>query len=427
MATPFHLIWFSTYAARNWDLPDNQNYHWRDPHVYHDMAHVLETRGKFDAIVFADSDGIPTTYAGKNDYYVKYGLENVGKGDPLPIFAALAASTKHLGLVPTLSTTFFTPQLLAQTVGTLDHLSAGRSGWNIVTSLSSHNAQNYGLDDLPSGNQRYDQADEFMETVETLWSEATVDSDSNNSGRLRMPALPQGKPVYMQAGGSERGRTFAARHAELVIAHINTPKAMKEFRDDMRRRIAAIGRDPDSCKFFFTVKPLIAETTKEARAQYAKQKSRPALNVESGLVNYASRIGYDVSKLPLDEPLPLDLPIVGSTGIFRQHMENGRAPTLREIGQMEAVKESYLALGTAEEVANQLATDMDYIGGDGFAIRETMHPSNVIPVVERLVPALQARGLTRSEYRYPTFRENLLDPEFNQPARLADMPRAASR
>lgn len=147
-----------------------------------------------NALVFADSDGIPTTYAGSNDYYVKYGLENVGKGDPLPMFAALSASTKHLGLAPTLSTTFLTPQLLAQAVGTLDHLNEGRAGWNSVTSPSAHNVQNYGMDDLPESNERYDQADCMVEDVEDLWANANAGAGPQNKVRLQMPPLPQGKP-----------------------------------------------------------------------------------------------------------------------------------------------------------------------------------------------------------------------------------------
>lgn len=420
MATPFHMIWFSTFAPRNWDLPDSENYHWCKPHTYHEMAHLLETRGKFDALVFADSDGIPTMYAGSTDSYVKYGLEVVGANDPLPMFSALAASTKHLGLIPTMSTSFLPPKMVAQNMGTLDHMSAGRAGWNIVTSIGDYNAKNYGLDDVMSSNARYDRADEFVEEVEALWANASADGSGEG---LAMPALPQGKPVVMQAGGSDRGRQFAARHAEIIIAHILTVEAAKSFRDDLRRRMVAVGRDPDSCKVFFTVKPVIAATRGEAEALYEAQKRRPALSVESGLVNFASRVGYDVSKLPLDEPVPEDLPIQGSTGQFQQHFEQGRKPTLREIGKREAVKESFLALGTAAEVADQLAVAMEEIGGDGFAIRETLAPSNVIPVLDLLVPRLQELGLVRSQYRYPTFRENLLDPEFNSLA----MPSATAQ
>lgn len=418
MATPFHLIWFTTSSPRNWDLPDNENYHWKNHDTAQDMAQVLETRGKFDALVFADSDGIATVYGNTTDHYVKYGLEMVGKGDPLPVFSAIAARTKHLGLVPTLSSTFFTPQLLAQAMGTLDHLSNGRSGWNIVTSVGQHNAQNYGMDDLPEGNERYDHAEELVGAVENLWA-TTRDSSVTDDGfaGLRMPPLPQGKSVYMQAGGSERGREFAARHAEIIITHSHTVPAMKAYRDDLRARMVRIGRDPDSCKIFFTVKPVIAETREEAEELYSKLKRRPALSVESGLVNFASRIGLDVSQLPLDEPFPTDLipQLKGSIGQLQQHLDDGRSPTMREIGQKEAVKESYLALGSPAEVADQLATDMETIGGDGFAIRESLHPSNVIPVVDLLVPVLQQRGLVRTEYRHGTFRENLLDPDFNRP------------
>jgi alkanesulfonate monooxygenase SsuD/methylene tetrahydromethanopterin reductase-like flavin-dependent oxidoreductase (luciferase family) len=410
MTTPFHLMWFTTYSSRNWDIADNQSYHWLGAALYRDMAKIIEERGALDAIVFADSDGIPTSFGGSTDHAVKWGLENVGKGDPLPMLAAMASATKRIGLVGTLSTSFFTPELLAHAVSTLDHLSSGRAGWNIVTSLSSHNAQNYGLDDLPGGNQRYDRAEVFVQEAEQLWSGEA----SQAARRLAMPAMPQGRPVYMQAGGSERGREFAARYAEIIITHSHSVAAMKKFRDDMRARMNRIGRDPNSCKVFFTAKPVIADTRAEAEAIYEKLKNRPALSMESGLVNYASRIGYDLSTLPLDEPLSADLPIWGSVGQLQQYLDQPKVPTLREIAKQEAIKESYLALGSPKEVADQMARDMEEIGGDGFAIRESMHPANVIPVVDMLVPELRRMGLVRSRYHHSTFRENLLDPAFNK-------------
>jgi alkanesulfonate monooxygenase SsuD/methylene tetrahydromethanopterin reductase-like flavin-dependent oxidoreductase (luciferase family) len=408
MTTPFHLMWFTTYSSRNWDIADNQHYHWLGPALYRDMARVIEERGALDAIVFADSDGIPTSFAGSSDHAVKWGLENVGKGDPLPMLAAMSSATKQIGLVATLSTSFFTPQLLAHAVGTMDHLSSGRAGWNIVTSLGSHNAQNYGFDDLPDGNARYDRADAFVQDAEQLWSTA-----GQNAATLAMPRLPQGKPVYMQAGGSERGREFAARYAEIVIVHSRSVPAMKKYRADMRARMERIGRDPNGCKIFFTAKPVIAATRAEAEALYEKTKNRPALSMESGLVNWASRIGFDLSALPLDEPISADMPIWGSVGQLQQYFDRAKVPTLREVAREEAIKESYLALGSAKEVADQMARDMEEIGGDGFAIRETMHPANVIPVVDLLVPELRRMGLVRSRYRHSTFRENLLDPAFN--------------
>jgi alkanesulfonate monooxygenase SsuD/methylene tetrahydromethanopterin reductase-like flavin-dependent oxidoreductase (luciferase family) len=417
MAVPFHLIWFTTAAALNWDYPDNASYPWSGPDVYVEMAKVLETRGKFDAVVLADSDGISTAYRGVIDTYVKYGSEMVGKGDPLPIFAAMAGATRQIGLVPTLSTTFFTPQLLAQTVASLDHLSNGRSGWNIVTSIGDYNAQNYGMDRLPEGDARYDRADAVVQEAEALWRQAREAAAGESHSGLYMPSPPQGRPVYMQAGGSERGREFAARYAEITIIHSNSIGAMKRYRDDIRARMIRIGRDPDSCKVFYTAKAIVADSKEEAEALYARHKLRKVLDLEAGLANFSSRIGYDFSKLELDEPVPHDLPIWGSTGQLQQHVEKGRSPTLREIGRIEGIKESYMALGTPEQIADQFAEHMEKIGGDGFAMRETLHPSNVLPVVDRLVPVLRSRGLIRSDYRYPTFRENLMDPDFNKPVK----------
>ncbi|MGC4252891.1 MAG: LLM class flavin-dependent oxidoreductase [Sphingobium sp.] len=412
MSTPFRLIWFTSPALQNWWIPDNENYNWHGLGMYSDMAQVLEERGCLDALVFADAPAIPTSYGGNTDIYVKRGLEAASMHDPLPMLSAIASMTRRMGIVATLSTTLYSPRLLAQVIATLDHVSAGRGGWNIVTSIGNDVARNYGLDSLPPPNVRYDQADIFVEKVKELFESANVGSHSS-AGGLQMPPLPQKQPVIMQAGGSDRGRDFAARHAEIVIMHRNTVADMKEFRADMVSRMKRIGRDPATCKIFFTIKIVPGRTKAEAEAIDAKSKENAAGYLEYGLVNFASRIGFDLSGLSLDEPLPehISSSLLGSRGVWDQYTARG-APTLREIALAEAGKESYVAIGTPGQIADQLAEAMDEIGGDGFAVRHTLHPSKVLPVVDQVIPELQARGLLRSEYRYDIFRENLLDPNF---------------
>lgn len=145
----------------------------------------------------------------------------------------------------------------------------------------------------------------------------------------------------------------------------------------------------------------------------AEELALPTSNLETGLANFSSRIGYDVSRLPIDEPLPADLKIAGSDGVLQQHTEKG-APTLREIAMSEIMKDTHLVQGTPEQIADELEAVMEEVGGDGFAIRGTMVPSVVVPLVDQLVPVLQSRGLTRKGYRYPTFRENMADPYFSE-------------
>lgn len=412
MHTPFRLIWFTSPALQNWWILDNQNYDRRGLDMYCDMARILEDRGQLDAVVFADAPAIPTSYGGNTDAYVRRGLEQASMHDPLPILSAIANMTKRMGIVATLSTTLYPPRLLAQVIATLDHISAGRAGWNIVTSIGNDVAKNYGLDELPAANARYDLADEFVEQVQELFKSARLDPHVSFDG-LRMPPPPQKQPVVMQAGGSERGREFAARHAEIVIMHRNTVADMKEFREDMRARMVKIGRDPDGCKIFFTIKIVPGRTREEAEAINVKSTTGSENHLQYGLVNFASRIGFDLSDLSLDEPLPTNLSssILGSRGVLDQHVAHA-APTLREIALAEAGKESYVAMGTPGQIADQLAEAMDEIGGDGFAVRHTLHPSKVIPVVDEVIPELRSRGLLRSEYRHTTLRENLLDPFF---------------
>jgi alkanesulfonate monooxygenase SsuD/methylene tetrahydromethanopterin reductase-like flavin-dependent oxidoreductase (luciferase family) len=413
MAVPFRAMLFTTYPSpRNWDLPDNEISRWDDATCASELARVLEERGMFDGIVLADVSALATEYGGNSDAYVRNAVDSTAVGDPVPINSAIAAATNRLGLLLTLSTSLYPPQLLAQTVGTIDHLTRGRTGWNMVTSFGPDVAKNYGLEDLPPSSIRYERAEEVLQHVQKLWTEARVSRPGEaDPDALDMPALPQGTPVIMQAGGSDAGRDFAARHADIVIMHRNSVTEMKTFRDDIRRRADSFGRDPDSCKVFFTVKAVIGDTEESAAALVEKERRRPSVNVEAGLAYLSYRIGYDFSGLPLDEPLPADISGHGVSGILQQH-GNEEAATLREIALAEAVKESFLVVGTADTAADQLESAMNEIGGDGFAFRETMTPSRIIPIADQLMPELRRRGLARTGFRYDTFRENLHDPGF---------------
>ena len=432
MATPFKLIWFSSYSSRNWDQPDYEVYDWRGPDTYADMANIIETRGGFEAIVFADAPAI-SEIDGDRTPFVKYGIEGIFH-DPIPLLAAMVTTTRRVGLVGTLSTTTYPPYLLARQVATLDHLSGGRAGWNIVTSFGSAVAGNFGMEEMWSTEERYDRAQEFLDLARQLWNSWDADAvlldreqgRSADGGKVReinfegryfksrgpmtLPRPPQGNPVIMQAGASEAGRQFAAANAEIIVSHRNTPEAMKDFRDDIRERMRAFGRDPDTCKIFFTMCPFVGGTEAEAKALRAERMSKATINVETGLAYFSSRVGYDFRNAPLDEPIDPETvaKLKGGQGVFQQHTE--RSLTLREIAMREAMKETYVLEGTASQVATQMADVMDFVGGDGIAIRDTMLPSAVIPVVDRVVPQLRARGLVRDGYRHETFRKNLLDP-----------------
>jgi FMN-dependent oxidoreductase (nitrilotriacetate monooxygenase family) len=434
-ASPFRLAWFSNYGARNWDLPDAENVDWRRPARYLEAARLLEQRGGFEAIILADGAGINDTYKGTIDAHVKWGLESI-EHDVVPMLAAMSQATRHLGLVGTLSTSVYPPYLLARLTASFDHLTGGRMGWNVVTSTYDAIARNFGADTLPPHDERYDRADEYMELVTRLWESWEPDAvlEDRAGGRfadaakvhaadyagtyhrargpLTVPRPPQRRPVIVQAGGSPRGRDFAAKQADIILSIRNTPAAMKDFRDDIRERARAQGRDPDAVKVFFTIPVYVGETAAEARAFREYMVSRPTINDEVGLANYSSRAGFDFSTLPLDQPLESDLKVGGSLSMVPQYTEDGQALTLREIALSEAMKDSFSLEGSPREVAEAMIDLMAEVGGDGIAIRSTPLPTFVGAVVDRVVPILRERGVVRQRYRHRTFRENLHDPAF---------------
>jgi FMN-dependent oxidoreductase (nitrilotriacetate monooxygenase family) len=433
------LAWFTMMSPRSWlDPAQGFGLDWRDPDLYLDAARHLE-RGMFDMLIVADGYGITDVYKGSRDAYIRHGLEGAGLMMPLPYMAAMATVTRNIGFVPTMSTHVYPPYLLARELATLDHVTRGRMGWNIVTSSLDIDAQNFGSDSLPSPSERYDRADEYMEVVEQLWGswasdailmdrEAELFADPEKvraidfrgkwfqvRGPLNTVPGPQGRPLYVQAGGSDRGMNFAATHADVVISHKNSLEGMKEYCAEIKDRARHFGRDPDSVKVFFTFKPIIGATESEAIARRDRMYAGTATTIEIGLANLSARIGFDVSVLPLDEPLREDMipeNSQGMRGVFYQYYSRaGAPPTLRTIAGWEASKESYPVVGTAEQIADQIQEIVEYAGNDGVAIREALMPGAITDVVDGLVPVLAKRGLIRNSFRRSTLRENMFDEE----------------
>jgi alkanesulfonate monooxygenase SsuD/methylene tetrahydromethanopterin reductase-like flavin-dependent oxidoreductase (luciferase family) len=199
----------------------------------------------------------------------------------------------------------------------------------------------------------------------------------------------------------------------MIISHRDSPIAMKRFSEDIRRRADELGRDPNSFKIFFTVRPVVGGSHEEALALQRKERASHSSSLEFGLANVSMRLGYDVSEFDLDEPLPADLPsrLKGVEGVFQQYTENGTR-TLREIALSQASNETFPIVGSPREVADRFEELADEAQADGFAIQGTLTPADVLPFVEQVAPLLRERGLTRRRFRYETFRENLHDPEF---------------
>jgi alkanesulfonate monooxygenase SsuD/methylene tetrahydromethanopterin reductase-like flavin-dependent oxidoreductase (luciferase family) len=258
------------HGPRGWDDPGlRSDYDWRRPELYQDLARVCE-RGIFDLMVFADVLGIPEAFRGSQDTSIRYGLEGICH-DPIPLIAMIAAKTEKIGLASTLSTTLYPPFLLARLMSTLDHLTRGRIGWNVVTSSNQSSAKNFGQERLPQHDDRYDIAEEYMDLCYRLWSSWDPDAlivphddflfadpakvhrinfaseHFRCQGPLTTTPSPQGRPVIVQAGASDRGREFAARHAELVICSKESLDDMKATREDIKTRLIHHGRKESDC------------------------------------------------------------------------------------------------------------------------------------------------------------------------------------
>jgi FMN-dependent oxidoreductase (nitrilotriacetate monooxygenase family) len=431
MPKKFHLAWFSNFTVDEWlePLASAGGAPWTGE-FYVEMAKALE-RACFDYIMLEDTLMVSEAYGGNADHYLKHAVY-VPKHDPAPLAAMIGSQTRHLGVVATLSTLGYHPFLLARLCATLDHITQGRFGWNIVTSAEIAAAQNFGLDELPPHDHRYDMADEFMDVVNQLfgsWESDAIRRDPasgtyvdpskvrpidfvgtyyKSRGPLNTAPLPQGRPAYVQAGGSPRGRDFAAKHADSIIASATGPKAMKAFRDDIRARATNFGRDPDSIKVLFLIAPVLGETEDEAKAKNERGISAPRFQ-QRALALYSALSDIDLSQFDLDQPLPA-LTTNGETTSLARLTQYGAAKTLRQIVMEHGKGGSIEAVGTPDQVADRMAAAMEEVGGDGFLIKQPFnHISRryVLEVTEGLVPALQRRGLVRTGYAEPTLRRML--------------------
>jgi FMN-dependent oxidoreductase (nitrilotriacetate monooxygenase family) len=348
----------------------------------------------------------------------------------------MGAVTKNIGLGATLSTSLYPPFLLARLMGTLDHLTAGRAAWNLVTSVHTSAAQNYGQDDLPPHDERYNIADEYIDLVRKLWDswepdaivqdrETGVFADPSkvnpvnfagkyfkSRGPLNVPSSPQRHPVIIQAGTSGRGQEFSSANADMVIAHKNTLADMKTYVAQFRGALEKAGRDPSSCKIFFSIKPVMGETEQMAKEMWDRNYQNSS--VEKGLSYLSGTMNVDFSKFDLDKPLPPDLPVSGMIGKLLQHTQANKTLTLREIAKHEGMSETYPICGTPEHCADVIEHTAKESGADGFHFRPAGPGGAVgdiyylMEVATKLMPILQRRGLARTSYSGRTLKENLL-------------------
>jgi len=427
----FHLAWFLNFVADDWYGPWGSGGSSWAGDFYVEMAKDLERAG-FDYVILEDKLMVSDAYGGSMEHDLKQGI--APKHDPVPLATLMAYETSRLGVVPTMSTSFYPPFLLARLTATVDHLARGRIGWNIVTSAEDRAAQNFGMDKLYEHDLRYDMADEYLQLVTQLWESWEPDAVVRDRDRgvyvdhtkvhqvdfegrfysargpLNTVRPPQGRPVLCQAGASPKGRAFAARYADTIIAVGNDVAQMKAYREDIHERLRACGRKPDDCKVLFLVSPMVDETEELAQAK-AERWIHDPMYVEFVLTEMASITEVDFSRFDLDEPLPDDLTTNGERGTLEAFMQRGSGKTLRELIGLGLVGTVPL-VGTPDSVADRMGEIMDEVGGDGFLLTCPSNRLNrryVSEITDGLVPALQRRGLTRTGYTFEHFRDNLLE------------------
>ena len=434
-ADPFHLGWFfqaSTAQAWGEQFSGSIGRDWMRPDFHADFARALE-RARFDYLLIEDASYVADMWGGSMQIYLENAM-SVPRQDPAVVAGQMLMATSRIGIVPTLATFAYPPYILARLLGTLDQVSGGRVGWNMVTGSSTRAAQNFGLPDQAEHDRRYDMADEYMAVVNALWDSWSPDSIVDDldartfadpakvrtidvegefytvRGPLNSGPLPQGRPAIAQAGASARGRQFAATHGHTIVCDVEGIEKMKAYRDDVRARMTAMGRNPDDCKVLFMATPVVGATMAEAREKERQLIERNAQRVEITLAGMSKGTNIDFSQFPLDEPLgDRELRTNGHQASLEAFIARSQGKTLRESAMLRPIYGCLPFIGTPDSIAAQMDEAMQEIGGDGFLLHSDILTRRVIAeITDGLVPALQRRGLTRTQYEHTTLTENLL-------------------
>lgn len=411
----------------SWNHPDAAPDAITDVRHYQKIAERAEG-ALFDSIFFADQLALSDDAARSGRVWL----------EPITLIAALSMTTERIGMIATASTSYTEPFNLARQFASIDHISRGRVAWNLVTSWLKPIARNFGQGDAAALADRYEMAEDYVQLVKDLWDswadDAVIDDRGGGiwarperitainhdgpfyscAGPLNLPRGPQGRPVLVQAGASDAGRAFAARHAEAVFtAHLAKPRA-QEFYKDLKQRIAAAGRDPGRVIILPGLNPTIAST--EAEAKRLQNELNEAADPEIGRRTLSSRFGgADFSHLPLDRALtPDDFPDPATVDASRSRAEMvhdiiRRKPgmTLRQLlAQLAGARGHFTFAGTPEQVADLIEDWFKDGAADGFNVMPPLFPGMLDAFIEGVIPLLQQRGLFRTEYTGTTLREH---------------------
>jgi FMN-dependent oxidoreductase (nitrilotriacetate monooxygenase family) len=412
---------------------------WRNPshevpfltaNYYVEIARTLE-RGKFDLIFFANRLAVADRFGDDKEVGIRHGDQDSTRMDPVPILGALAATTRHIGLGATRSTTYDQPYHLAREFQTVDHLSNGRAAWNVVTSMNDSEARNFGVESHLSHDQRYDRAEEFMEVIFKLWDsweEGALLLDRarglyadpakvhyvqhagayfRSRGPLNIPRGPQGRPVIIQAGASDRGRAFAVKWAEVIFNISPTREHMRHSTLEIRKEAEALKRPPGSCKTLTAIMPFVGRTRDEAIEK--RDLANSLVDPLVGLSTLSAHSNVDLSTLELDAPVE-KLQSTGTQSLIAMasRIAKDNSLSLREIGRKygESVLVPQLC-GTAKQIADELADIFTSGDTDGFVVSPAFLLDSFAEFVEGVVPELQRLGVFRKDYTAQTLRGHL--------------------
>jgi FMN-dependent oxidoreductase (nitrilotriacetate monooxygenase family) len=400
-----------------------------DPRALDDVAHFqnlarIAERGTFDSVFLADGVQI----------WGDVRHTAAGRFEPLTLLTALAQVTDHIGLIATASTGFSEPYNLARLFSSLDHISGGRAGWNIVTTAQDRSAQNFNREVNTEHAERYQRADEFLDVVTALWDSWEDDAlvvdpatgvfaddtkvhEIGHKGRffsvrgpLNAVRSPQGHPLLVQAGSSEDGRAFAAAWAEAVFTAQQTHAEATAFYSDIKRRVQAFGRPADGLKVLPGIVPVLGGTEAEAQALAAELDD---LIIPTRAVRQLTElIGVDLTDHPLDDRLPPFPPVSrvnGAKSRFElvRDLAEREGLTLRQLlGRLGGGRGHQVVAGTPEQIANHVELWFTTGAADGFNVMAPLLPSGLEDFVEHVVPLLRARGLFRTEYTGRKLREH---------------------
>ncbi len=397
-----------------------------------DIDHIVECAKKaeaacMDSIFFADTLSLAPDSNRTGRMYL----------DPFTTCGAIAMATSRIGLIATASTTHSEPYNIARMFSSLDHVSKGRAGWNIVTSFSIAGANNFGSTGRLSHAERYDKAEEFVQVAKALWDSWTDDAIVDNreaglyyrservqpidhhgryydvAGPMNVPRCPQGWPVLVQAGSSDTGKDFAARHGEAVFTAHMTKSTAQAFYQDLKARVVAAGRPADQCVILPGISMIIGST--EADAKRMEQELNELADVETSLSRLSQRFdGHDFSHIPLDQKLTTaDFPDPAENQASRGRTElivgavEREGLTMRQLlGKLAGARGHFVMAGTPEQVADTIEDWVDTGAADGFNVMPLLLPHMLNVFADEVVPILQRRGRFRTAYEGTTLRDH---------------------